>query len=89
MNQILDLPMDPEGDAYTSLHFKPLNLNFRFAIVCREKTFFTNNKKRWKKHYRAASKRKLSGTWFEQEKSYGQYTGYFIWKKMRLSEGAL
>lgn len=86
---ILDRPMDPEGDAYTSIPVKPMNENFKYAVVCRHKTFFTNSKARWKKHYRAASKRKLPGTWFEKEKSYGQYTGYFVWKKMRLSSHAL
>lgn len=76
---VLDLPLDPTGCAYSSL-YQADRMNFRFAIICHGRTFFTNSKRRWKRHYRAATKRNLPGTWLINR------DGYFVWWKIRLSD---
>lgn len=76
-----DLPLDPEGDAYTAFLGDD---RFRYAIICRGRKHYTNSKKRFKAHYRRASRRGLPGTWFKKDDF-----GMFRWWKIVLSEHAL
>lgn len=80
MSLKLDSPLDPSGDAYTEMR---VAANFRFAVICRHRTLFTNSPRRFKRHYRAASRRGLAGTWFKRQ------NGIFVWWRIRLSEQAL
>lgn len=75
-----DAPLDPDGDAYTSLSSEN---EFQYAIVCRHRVLYTNSRKRFKRHYRIARKRGLAGTWFKKE------YGVFRWWRIRLSAGVL
>ena len=78
----LDLPLDPEGDSYTQLMCAEVG-RFRYAVACRHRIFFTNSKRRWKRHYQAAKRRGLPGTWFVND---GER---FNWSRIRLSDAAL
>jgi hypothetical protein len=76
----LDDPLDPKGDAYTSFIGDE---RFRYAVICQHKTLYTNSRKRFKRHYRIAKRRGLSGTWFKKN------SGVFQFWRIRLSAGVL
>lgn len=59
-----DAPLDPEGDAYGDFVGDD---RFSYAVVCRHRAFYTNSKRRFKKHYRLARRRSLPGTWFKKD----------------------
>jgi hypothetical protein len=82
MSSNLDKPLDPKGNAYTSLKGDG---QFLYAIICDGKIHHTNSKKRWKRHYRAASKRHLSGTWFYWTQDVWGGPDYYTWWRIRLT----
>lgn len=75
----LDTPLDP-GNAYVSTDGGG---RFNYAVICRGRKLFTNSKARFKRHYRAARRRGLSGTWFKRR------DGELVWWRIRLSDHAL
>lgn len=78
---VLDLPLDPDGDAYTSFVGDD---RFRYAAIVSHKTFYTNSKKRFKRHYRLCRRRWLPGTWFKKDDF-----GIFRFWRIILSPGVL
>src|SRR5580658_4705456 len=81
----LDSPMDPKGYAYVELQG---NGRFTYAVICDGRKHFTNNKARWKKHYKAAKKRGLAGTWFVWDSHPIFGLPYYRWCKILLSVNA-
>ncbi len=80
----LDGRLDPYGDAYLSLSGDGV---FKYAVICRHRVHYTNCKKRWKKHYRAACKRNLPGTWLHWTD--GSLGPSYTWWRIRLSDNVL
>jgi hypothetical protein len=81
MTSYWDEPMDPKGDAYTAFVGDD---RFRYAMIVRHKIFYTNSKKRFKRHYRLCRRRWTPGTWFKKD----DFGIYRFWR-MILSPGVL
>ena len=74
----LDDPVDPQGCAVTELcSDKP----FKYCCMTVQRTFYTNSRRRWRRHYRLCKRRNRPGTWLQKDD-----TGVYAWSRMILSE---